>query len=128
MDNVIQPKTVEFDNIKKSNLGIMSVMIPLLAEFQVPANHYENRIYISGGMYGAVKLTSHTKVKYKLERNEKLKVVDHFSLRDLSYGIMVRTGYRRVNLFATYDLVPLFKENKGPELTPFTFGITLIQF
>ena len=26
------------------------------------------------------------------------------------------------------DMVPLFKENKGPELTPFTFGVTLLRF
>jgi len=99
----------------------------LLAEFQIPVDNYDSRVYFSGGMYGSVKLTSHTKVKYKLERNEKLKVVDHFSLRDFSYGIMVRTGYRWVNLFATYDLVPPFREKRGPGLTPFTFGITLIR-
>ena len=126
--SVIQPKTVELDNIKKSNLGIMSLVVPLLAEFQVPTNDNDSRVYISGGMYGSIKLTSHTKVKYKEERNEKLKVVDHFSLRDFNYGIMVRTGYRGINLFATYDLVPLFRENRGPELTPFTFGFTLVRF
>lgn len=127
-NNVIQPVPNNFANIKKSNLAIMELLVPLLAEFQIPVDNYENRIYISAGMYGGVKLTSHTKVKYKLERNEKLKVVDHFSIRDFNYGLMVRTGYRWVNLFATYDLVPLFRDNRGPELTPFTFGITLISF
>lgn len=127
-NNVIQPVPINLDNVKKSNLAIMSVMMPLLIEFQIPVNHHDSRIYISTGMYGGIKLTSHTKVKYKEERNEKLKVVDHFSIRDFNYGIMVRTGYRWVNLFATYDLVPLFRENRGPELTPFTFGITLIRF
>lgn len=127
-NSVIQPVPINLDNIKKSNLAIMSVIMPLLIEFQIPVNHHDSRIYISTGMYGGIKLTSHTKVKYKEERNEKLKVVDHFSIRDFNYGIMVRTGYRWVNLFATYDLVPLFRENRGPELTPFTFGITLIRF
>ncbi|WP_167616086.1 outer membrane beta-barrel protein [Maribellus sediminis] len=127
-NNVVQPHEPNFENIKKSKLGIMSLVLPVLAEVQIPVNNYKNRIYISGGMYGGVKLTSHTKVKYKVEQNEKLKVVDHFSLRDFNYGLMFRTGYRWINLYASYDLVSFFKEDKGPELTPFSFGITLIRF
>ena len=127
-NGVIQPETlVAYDN-QKSKLALISFMVPLLLEFQVPVNHYDNRIYFSAGAYGEVKLNSHTKVKYKIDQKEKLKVVDHFSLRDFRYGLMVRTGYRSVNLFATYDLVPLFRDERGPELTPFTVGITLIRF
>ncbi len=128
INSVIQPVPIDLENIKKSNLSMIALRIPLLAEIQIPLDQDDTRIYLSAGMYGGVKLTSHTKVKYKLERNEKLKVVDHFSIRDLNYGIMVRTGYKWINLFATYDLVPIFREDRGPELTPFTFGITLLRF
>ena len=127
-NNVIQPQEPMFSNIKKSKFGMVSVVVPLLAEFQIPINNYNNRIYFSGGLYGSVRLNSHTKVKYKEEQNEKLKVVDHFSMHGLGYGIMLRTGYRWVNLHVTYDLQKLFKEDKGPELTPFSFGITLLRF
>ena len=127
-NNVVQPQYLIANNIKKSKLGIVSVVVPLLTEFQIPINNYQNRIYISGGIYGGIKLSSHTKIKYKEDQNEKLKVVDHFSLHDFNYGIMVRTGYRWVNLHVTYDLVNLFKEDKGPELTTFSFGITLLRF
>ncbi|WP_340111445.1 outer membrane beta-barrel protein [Maribellus mangrovi] len=127
-NNVVQPQELTFNDIKKSKLGLVSLVLPVLAEFQIPVNNYRNRMYISGGMYGSVRLTSHTKVKYKVEQNEKLKVVDHFSLRDFNYGLMIRTGYRWINLHATYDLVSFFKEDKGPELTPFSFGITLLRF
>jgi len=126
--DVIQPVPITLENIKKSNLTILAVQIPLLAEFQIPVGSFGNRIYFSAGTYGRIRLLSHTKVKYKLEKNEKLKTADNFSIRDFGYGIMVRTGYRWVNLFATYDLVPFFKDNRGPELTPFTFGVTLISF
>lgn len=127
-NSVVQPQYLTANNIKKSKLGIISVVVPLLTEFQIPINNYQNRIYISGGIYGGIRLNSHTKIKYKEDQNEKLKVVDHFSLHDFNYGIMVRTGYRWVNLHVTYDLVNLFKEDKGPELTPFSFGITLLRF
>ena len=128
-NDIIEPRTLFFDQNQKSKLSIVSVMVPLLAEFQVPVNHYENRLYFSAGLYGSYRLSSHTKIKYRVERKkEKLKTPDFLSLQDFKYGLMVRSGYRWVNLFACYDLVPLFRENKGPELTPFTFGITVVSF
>jgi hypothetical protein len=41
---------------------------------------------------------------------------------------MFRAGYRWINVFATYEITPLFKDEKGPVLTPFTVGFTLLQF
>jgi hypothetical protein len=125
----IEPQTLYFEQNQKSKLSIVSLMVPLLAEVQFPLNHYKNRLYISGGAFGTIRLDSHTKIKYRVEgKKEKLKTPGHFSLQDFNYGLMVRAGYRWVNVFATYELVPFFKENKGPELTPVTFGITLISF
>jgi hypothetical protein len=125
----IEPEILYFDQNQKSKLSIVSLTVPVLAEFQIPMNHYENRLYFSGGVFGSLRLSSHTKIKYRADgKKEKLKVPGHFSLNDFKYGLMVRAGYRWINVFATYDLISLFKENKGPELTPFTFGFTLIQF
>jgi hypothetical protein len=125
----IEPQTLYFEQNQKSKLSIVSLMVPLLAEVQFPLNHYKNRLYISGGAFGTIRLDSHTKIKYRVEgKKEKLKTPGHFSLQDFNYGLMVRAGYRWVNVFATYELTPFFKEDKGPELTPVTFGITLISF
>lgn len=124
----IVPKTLVFNDNQKSKFSIASVYIPLLAEVQIPINHYENRLYFSGGLYASYILSSHTKIKYREERKEKLKVLDHFSLHSLKYGVMIRGGYRWINIFATYELIPLFKKDLGPQLMPFTFGITLLQF
>lgn len=123
------PKTLSFDQNQKSKFSIVSLMLPLLAEFQIPLKNYQNRIYLSGGLYGGLRLSSHTKIKYRSEgKKEKLKTPGHYALQDFKYGLMVRAGYRRANVFATYELVPLFRENKGPVLTPVTFGITLVSF
>lgn len=128
-DDVIEPITLYFDQNQKSKLSIVSLMVPLLAEFQIPLSHYENRLYFSGGFFGSYRISSHTKIKYRVDKKkEKLKVPDFLSLNDFKYGLMVRTGYRWVNLFACYDLMPLFRKDKGPELTPFTFGVTLVSF
>jgi len=127
-NGIIVPEKLYFDDNQKSKLSIFSLNIPVLTEFQIPINHFENRIYISGGMYMGIRLMSHTKIKYRKEQKEKLKVPDHYSLQDLKYGFMIRSGYRWINFFATYELTTLFKDEKGPELTPFTIGITLISF
>lgn len=127
-NDVIVPKQLYFDDNQKSKLSIVSLMVPLLAEFQIPINHYENRLYFSGGMYMGYRLSSHTKIKYRTDKKEKLKVPDHYSLYNFKYGLMFRAGYRWINVFAIYEITPLFKENKGPELTPFTFGFTLLRF
>ncbi|MCY1721224.1 hypothetical protein OU798_12775 [Prolixibacteraceae bacterium Z1-6] len=127
-NNVVQPQKLYFDNNQKSKLAMVWLNVPLLAEWQIPVNHYDNRIYFSAGLLGSMRIGSHTKIKYKAEQREKLKVEDHFSLHRFKYSIMVRGGYRWFNVFASYDLVPMFKENKGPELIPFTFGVTLMRF
>jgi hypothetical protein len=125
----IEPDRLYFDDNQKSKLSIVSLTLPLLTEFQIPVNHYKNRYYFSIGPYAGLRISSHTKVKYRLDgKKEKLKVPGHYSLHDFKYGLMARTGYRWINLFATYELVPLFKNNLGPELSVFTFGITLTRF
>ena len=128
-DDKIEPKILYFDQNQKSKLSIFSVMVPLLVEFQIPINHYENRLYVSSGLFASYRINSHTKIKYRVDgKKEKLKVPGHYHLQDFKYGLMVRAGYRRINLFATYEFLPLFKEYKGPELTPFTFGFTIVSF
>ncbi|MDX8341637.1 outer membrane beta-barrel protein [Draconibacterium sp. IB214405] len=126
-DGVIAPDYLYFNDNQKSKLAIEMITLPLLLEFQIPINHYDNRMFISAGVVGSLRLSGHTKIKYKEEKKEKLKVVDDFSMHRFRYSAMVRTGYRWFNVFASYDLVPLFKTDKGPELTPFTFGITLMR-
>jgi len=127
-NGMIEPQILVFDHNQKSKLSIVSLVVPLLTEFQIPVNHYENRFYFSAGPYLGYRISSHTKIKYRIDgKKEKLKVPGHYSLHDFKYGLMIRTGYRRINLFATCELVPLFKKEKGPELTPVTFGITLLR-
>jgi len=127
-NGVIQPQELYYDDNQKSKLSVVSLAVPLLAEFQIPINHYDNRIYFSAGLVGSVRLHNHTKIKYKSLQKEKLKVSEDFAIHSFKYSVMVRAGYRWFNVFASYDLVPLFEAGKGPEITPFTFGVTLISF
>lgn len=127
-NDVIQPEYVIYDDVQKSKFANVLLNVPLLVEFQIPVNHFDNRFFVSAGVMGSVRLNSHTKIKYRADQKEKLKTVDHFSMPWFRYSLMVRAGYRWFKVFASYDLVPLFEEGKGPELTPFTVGVTLLQF
>jgi len=128
-DGTIIPRTLYFDDNQKSKLSSAYLFVPLLLEIQVPVKNYKNRLYFSAGVYGGLRLSSHTKIKYRANgKKEKLKTPDDFSLNDFNAGIMARAGYRWANLFVSYSMTPLFQENKGPGLTPVTVGFTLIQF
>ncbi|HRY97973.1 MAG TPA: hypothetical protein P5550_02850, partial [Bacteroidales bacterium] len=56
---------------------------------------------------------------------QKNKVRDDFHLNPLKAEGTVRLGWGVVNLFANYSFLPLFKEDEGPELYPFSVGLTL---
>ena len=128
-NNRIFPNTLIFEDNQKSKFSSAYLIVPVLTEFQIPIKNYANRFYVSGGVYGGFWLHSHTKIKYRKEgKKEKLKTPDDFSLSKFKSGLMLRMGYRWVNLFASYELSPFFKDNLGPEMNSFTIGFTVVSF
>ena len=128
INGIVAPVEVSISDKQKSKLYNFSLIVPLLAEVQIPINNYRNRLYFSGGMYVGCRIGSFTKVKYKTDYRQKLKTTDDFSMNNFKYGIMARTGYRWINFYMMYELTPLFKNGEGPVLTPLTFGFTIIRF
>jgi len=127
-NGVIQPRVFQYGDHQKSKLTVFSVLVPVLAEYQVPINNYKNRLYFSGGMFVGYRIGSYTKFKYRTDHSETLKITGNYSLNDFSYGVMARMGYRWFNIYAMYELSGLYEENLGPEMHPFTFGITVLRF
>ena len=80
----MKPQILYFDQNQKSKLSIVSLIVPLLAEFQIPINHYENRLIFLLVLTRQSGLSSHTKIKYRVDRKEKLKVPGHYPLQDLN--------------------------------------------
>jgi hypothetical protein len=126
---MIIPKNLYFDINQKSIFSLFYATLPILAEIQFPVNHYNNRLFISSGIIFQYRISSSTKIRYRLDKKrEKLKTPGDYSMPDVRYSLMARTGYRNFQVFCSYDIQPLFKKGTGPELTPFTFGITLLRF
>ena len=51
-----------------------------------------------------------------------------FNTNPFRVSATVRGGVGWFNVFATYSLTPLFENGRGPELYPFTVGVTLLGF
>ncbi|MCF8369232.1 MAG: DUF2807 domain-containing protein [Bacteroidales bacterium] len=140
-------------SIRKSKLTTFNLAVPLLFEFQTNSRQGKNSFHIATGMVASARLSSHTK-KYYDERNKtfdltrynaetgmyesvglqtspdysKAKSYNDFYLQPFKFDATVRVGWGFVNLFATYSVNEMFKKDKGPELYPWTIGITFVNF
>jgi len=113
-----------YDDLSKTKLVVSYLQVPLLVEFQIPVNQHEGRVYVNAGLVGGVKIGSHTKVKHG---DTKDKDHDGFNMNSFKYDATARIGYKNMGLFATYSLTPLFESGKGPDLIPFTIGISFLS-
>lgn len=115
--------------VEKTKITMSHLTLPLLLEFQLPMGEKrKDRIYISAGVVGGVRLGSHTKVVYDDGSRRKDKNRSDFNIATLRYGLTARMGYKGIRLFANYYPVQLFEKGKGPELYPFAIGLVLVPF
>ena len=140
-------------SIRKSKLTTLYLNVPVLFEFQTNSRHKKNSFHVGAGMVVGARLSSHTK-KYYDERNKEFEITrynlateqyeteytaispdyskakdfDDFHLQPFKFDATVRIGWGFINLFATYSINQMFKDGKGPELYPWTIGITFVNF
>ncbi len=124
-DGIIVPVPIEKEGFDKSKLTASYLTVPLLLEFQIPVNGGSNEVFVSGGVVGALNIGSHTKIKANSSKSK-----DHgsFAINPFKYSVVGRIGLKDISLFASYGLSTFFKDDKGPELYPFTIGISLLNF
>jgi len=124
-NGLVKPVALEKSGLSKSKLSTSYLTVPLMLEFQIPVNGHDKRLYFSGGLIGGLKVGSHTKVKIN---GDKSKSRDDFNINPFRYGTTARLGYKGINLFGTYYFSSFFKDNRGPEMFPFTIGIGLMNW
>ncbi len=119
------PTMPENAEISKSKLTNLFLTVPLLLEIQIPDGRNRNGFYIAGGIEGELRLRSHTKVIYTSGTSRfKRKNKDDFNLNGLRYCYIARAGFKNVGIYGSYSPVSLFKNNKGPELYPYSIGVS----
>lgn len=118
-------KNANITSYIKSKLVESWVRVPLFLEYQTAKRKGKQFHIAAGGVFG-YKLGSHSKqVHFEGGERTKDKVYSDFYLNPIKLDAEVRIGWGPINLFASYAITPLFKDNKGPELYPYMIGITL---
>jgi hypothetical protein len=120
------PKMPDDANISKSKLTTLFLTAPAMLEVQIPARGKKHgNLYLAAGVEGGLRLRSHTKVVYASQGDKyKRKSKDDFDMNGLRYSYIARIGYGNIGIFGSYTPVALFKNDKGPELYPYTVGIS----
>lgn len=109
----------------KSKLVVNYLKVPLLFEYQTNRHAKANSFHLTLGVIGGLRIGSHKKTVWQDGGKEKNKVRDDFYLNPFKVEGTARIGWGIVNLYANYSILPLFEENKGPEVYPFSMGLTL---
>ena len=117
------------NNYSKNRFKTWFINAPLLLELNT-GDRKNRSFHISAGAIFGFNLQTKIKYKYKdvngSEKKEKDK--QSFNTNPFRVSLTTRVGVGRFNVFATYSLTPLFENSRGPELYPFTVGITLLGF
>jgi hypothetical protein len=133
-DHILKPNTDYLEasldttvNYKKNKLTDVYLQVPLLFQFDTKKIKKNNTFHLLLGVVGGVKVSSWTKQKYEYNDAKNIRRTwDDFNLSPFRWSAMVKLGYGPVNIFATYQLNQMFKPKEGPQLYPFTVGITLL--
>lgn len=136
--------------VSKSKLVVSYLEIPLLLEFQNNTHKKSHDFHFAAGLVFGLRVCSHTKQVFEENNKEytwidptppqeevtglvlrspgddKAKNHDDFHLNPFKADATVRLGWGWVNLFGTYSITTLFRENRGPELYPFSVGLTIV--
>ena len=131
--------------MKVNKMVISYLNVPLFFEYQTNRYRRLNSFHITLGVVAGVRIGSYTKQVYNNKEESYFLVdetghrvatfdVNHYTVRDrgayhlnpFKLDAAFRIGWSHLNLFGTYSLTRMFQKNQGPELYPFTIGITLL--
>ena len=135
---------IEGAAVRKSKLVNTYVTVPLFLEIQ----NKNNNLFFAAGVVGGLRILSHTKIYFE-ESGQEYQLTDiqgnpfgdvektpnkrhrniekdygSFHMNPFKLDASVRAGFGVVKLYFNYSLIPLFNNNKGPEVYPFAAGIS----
>ena len=117
-------KYPEADNIKRSCFKNLYLTLPVLFEVQFPASQMKaNRVYVSGGVMGGVRMHSKTKVIYKDSDGDKHKRKNNgnYNMVPFKLDAIARIGFSRLNVWGSYTITNMFKNQT--DLNVYTIGL-----
>jgi hypothetical protein len=128
-----------------NKLFVAWMNVPVLFEYQTNNKMRWNSFHVSVGVIGGLRISTYTKQTfdtwntfYDLKDNsgttvgsfytDKKYVRDRgaYHLQNFKLDATARIGWSFLNFWGTYSLTPMFMKDHGPELYPWTIGITLV--
>lgn len=114
--------------IKKTRLKTTYIQVPILLETNLGKSSRKS-FHIAAGMLFGYRIGSRIKQVYSQDgRDYKIKDKDDLNINPFRASLTARIGYGSFTLFADYSLTPFFEDGTGPELYPFTIGVSVISF
>ncbi len=105
--------------LKKSKLGMLYIQAPLMVEVR-PTRGF----FIAAGLTAGIKVDTWMKIKF-MDRYKEKAHSDYYS-KLFKLDATLRAGGNDMGFFASYNLLPLFVEGKGPGVHTFNVGFSLI--
>ncbi len=121
----IVDSTIDLEkNLFKSTM----LNLPVMLETNIGKDK-NHSFYLAAGAMLSYRLGSKTKQIFTSDGEDyKTKSRSDYNMNDLRLSLIGRIGYGNVTLFASYSLTPFFQEGRGPELYPFSVGVSLVPF
>ncbi len=123
------PDTINYSKYK-INTNYLTVPLELRIRTN-PSKETRRSFKIYAGIRVGMLINVHTKyIGTNLDTGEKIKEkrfdIEHIS--KFNYGVTFRVGYGKFLFHSYYSLSQLVEQNKGPKITPFELGVSLILF
>ncbi len=109
--------------LEKSKLTNFSLQVPIVPRVTFYTATGRRAFYIGLGGFVGYRLDSYTRALYANGTNNR--EYTNFYQNNLRYGLVGHVGIWKLNLFAKYELTPVFQTGKGPDVRSFSFGIVL---
>jgi hypothetical protein len=110
-----------FSNMRKSKLAGTYLTVPLMLRI-----NFSRSFFVAAGVSGGFNINTHTKIIFDDVSGDKHKYKDYnVHMNPFKYGYVLRAGFDWISLFANYSASPLFSKNEGPQVYPFTVGLSL---
>ncbi|WP_070138045.1 outer membrane beta-barrel protein [Crocinitomix algicola] len=108
----------------KNQLRMTTLRVPLMFQINTSKNDSKN-FHIAFGAIGGVRLGSNVKYKYDTPDGMfKTKIKGRYNLNAFELMGTVRVGYNDFGLFANYNLLSLYEEEKSEVAYPLSFGVS----